>query len=419
MPEFRFRAIDAKGKVLSGTSSAADPGALAEILEGQGLFLMEAAETGGAASAAAAPAGGRAQAAFERLKAAWARRGGTSLKEIAFFTSQLSLMVRTALPLMESLDLLASQTPNPAFREILLEIARGVSEGLPMSAAFARHPQLFDSIYTSMLAAGEAGGQMDVMLDRLTSYLDFKVKMAQNVRSALVYPVVVITVAIAVVAFLAIFIMPTFAQVFAELNVELPLSTRIVIGVSAFVRSYWYVVLLAVGALYAAFRVWAKRERNARLLDKYKLRIPVVGELARNIAMTRLLRTKASLLESGVTILKALELSKEASGNYVFRDLMEQVTQDVQNGKGLSAGFAGSPFVPAAVVGMIATGERTGTLPEVINRVASYYEAETDAAIKNLFSAIEPFFILVLGVLVGGIAVSVMLPLLDLAQAIQ
>lgn len=419
MPEFQFRAIDHKGKLVSSASNAPTREDLADILHDQGLFLMEAREVLASRTAAGDAASPAKMQALARLRRAWLLRRDVNLKDVAFFTAQLALMMRTALPLLESMDILSNQAANPVFREILLDVANRVSEGEPLSIACARHPRAFDSVYTSLLAAGEASGEMVAMLDRLTAYLDFKVRLRQNLRSALVYPVAVLLTALAVVAFLIIFVLPTFTEIFAQLNIELPLPTRILIASGTAARRWWYLLLAGGAAAVWLFRKWAARPDHARRLDRLRLRLPIVGELTRNIVLTRVLRTMASLLESGVNILRSLDLAKAAAGNFVFSDLLESVTQDVREGKPLSKSLMRSPFVPAAVIGMIATGEQTGTLPQVINRVAGFFEDETNTAIKNLFSALEPLFILGLGFMVGGIAVSVLLPLLNVAQAIE
>jgi type IV pilus assembly protein PilC len=261
---------------------------------------------------------------------------------------------------------------------------------------------------------------MEVMLDRLSAYLDFKVRLDQKVRSALVYPVIVMLVAGAVIGFLVTFVLPTFADVFTQLNIDLPWPTRVLLASGGFVRQYWWAILLTLGAAGYALRAWVRAPRNAMRVDRMLLRIPLIGELARNIVLTRVLRTLGSLMESGVSILRSLELTQSAADNEVFRELLGKVGHDVKEGKVLSSSLAqGGALIPRVVIGMVATGERTGALPEIISRVAGFYEAETDAAVKNIFAAMEPLFIVVLGVMVGGIAVSVLLPMFDMASGIK
>jgi type IV pilus assembly protein PilC len=414
MPEFEFKAIDAGGKAVSGVSSAYNQEDLAQVLHGQGIFLMECVQLPPKAGSADAALAKRAR----RLKLP-VFHGRPAPKDIAFFTSQLAIMVRTSLPIMESLELLTVQTTNAAFKASLQDIERHVSEGMPISTAFERHPACFDKVYISLLAAGEASGKLDAMLARLASYLDFQLKLRQKVRSALLYPLIVIMTGILVVCFLVMFVLPTFKEIFAQLNVTLPLPTRLLFMLSDFLRAGWLLILGGAAAAWFSFRLWLRAPRNAVAFDRFVLRIPFLGELVRNIVLTRMLRTMGSLLDSGVSILRTLDLSKASADNHVFRELLENVTRSVREGNVLSRALAQSPHIPPAVIGMIATGERTGSLPEVIGRVSEFYEAQTDTAIKDLFTAMEPLFIVVLGVMVGGIAVSVLLPMFELARSIQ
>jgi type IV pilus assembly protein PilC len=423
MPNFQFKAIDAEGRITSGSSSAQSAANLAAILRGQGMFLMESEARDGAsapvASAVLSPARLLAPATASGISRLRSIGRGVSDKDLFLFTTQLTIMVRTSLPLIEALELLADQTPNPTFRNLILDIGRDVCEGKALSEAFGRHPDIFDKVYISLLAAGEAGGDLDGMLDRLTKYTGFRISFKQKIPSALLYPMMVIGIALCVIAFLILFVLPTFAEVFTQLAIPLPLPTRILMGGSALVREWWYVLLAAAGAAGVTFNIWVRNPGNARRFAEFQLRLPVVGELIRNIVLTRVLRTIGSLLEGGVTILRSLDLSKEAAANPIFHDLLKLVTEEVREGKVLSSSLAQSPHIPRVMIGMIGTGERTGTLPEVITRVSDYYEAETDASIKNLFAVMEPLFIVGLGIVVGGIAASVLLPMFDMARGIQ
>ncbi|MBI3289118.1 MAG: type II secretion system F family protein, partial [Elusimicrobia bacterium] len=373
MPEYEFKAVDVQGKFVSGVSSAQNRENLSQILQDQGLFLMETTEIGGGH-------GPSTQTTWlSRLSALMpARKVG--LKDVTFCTAQLAIMVRSSLPILESLEILSDQATNPAFRDVLRDVGKKVSQGLPLSGAFALYPKVFDQIYVSLLAAGEAGGDLDVMLDRIASHLDFNLRLNQKIQSALVYPVIVMLTAMAVVGFLVSFVLPTFADIFVQLHIELPWPTRALLYGGRLLREHWHVFMLGgVAAIWGAMR-WVKSPRNARTVDGLLLRLPLFGDLTRNIVLTRVLRTLGSLLESGITILHSLELSKAAAGNVIFHDLLEKVARDVKEGKILSASLARGPQIPKVVIGMIATGERTGTLPEVINRVAAFYESETDAS---------------------------------------
>ncbi len=409
MPQYQFKAINSEGKVSNGVSAAPSQEELARILGDQGLFLMESSLLG------------QTDAPETKKTAAPACKPGehVSLRELTLFTEQLSIMVRTALPIMEALEILAAQNANPDFKAMLLEIARSVRHGQPLSYAFARYPKVFDEVYISLLSSGEAGGQLDVMLERIAAHLDFQWQLKQKVQSALVYPTVVVLTAVSVVAFLVVFVIPTFLEVFTQFNIVLPLSTRALIFGSDLVRRWWYLLLPGAAGLWWYFSKWLTDPAHTRVIHVLQLRLPVVGELTRNIVMTRILMTLGSLAESGVPILKSLELSKAAAGNLVFKELIDKITDNVREGRGLAPALARSPYIPPAVTSMIAIGEKTGTLPEVLRKVARFYESQTDTSIKKLFAMMEPIFIIGLGLMVGGIAVSVLLPMFDLAGGLQ
>ncbi|MFA6584760.1 MAG: type II secretion system F family protein [Elusimicrobiaceae bacterium] len=415
MPEYQFKAIDANGNITKGAMTAESAEALTETLAGRNLFLMESRIVEIPVPVADKPVE-KAEAASVRV----ARPGDSvKLKEVTIFTTQLTVMVRSALPIIESLDMLTQQTKNPVFKNILEEISGSVRQGQPLSQAFGRYPKVFDEVYISLLASGEASGKLDVMLERLAEHLEFQMELKQKVRAALVYPTIVIMTAVLVVVFLILFVLPTFMEVFTQFNIALPLPTRILIFVSEQLRRWWYLILLAVGGGWWYLSEWLLDPLHIRLIHNAQIRLPILGDLVRNIVMTRILRTLGSLTESGVPIIKSLELAKNSAGNVVFGEIIDNIIRNVKEGRGIAPAFAESPFIPASVVGMINTGEKTGTLPEVVNKVADYYESETDSAIRNLFSVLEPLFILFLAFLVGGIAVSVLLPMFELARGIQ
>ncbi|TBR22532.1 type II secretion system F family protein [bacterium] len=416
MPRFRYQALDAKGSKTSGEADASDVKALSETLRGQGFFLVDAtAEKPSPEEAAAA-----AEPSAASLSAlAGARERTVPLEAVAMFTSQLAIMVRTALPLMESLTSLARQQGDPTFKAILLDIGRGVQHGSSLSQCCARYPKVFDEVYVSLLAAGEASGNMHTMLERLAAYLQFQRELRGKVRSAVLYPAIVVVTAFSVVAFLVLFIMPTFAEVFSQFELKLPLPTRALLGLSAHLRGAWYWYVGAAAALWGYAASWLSRPANVKSVHTFQLDLPVAGTLVRNIVLTRTLRTLAALVASGVPILKSLDMTKASAGNVVFHDLLVQVHLSASEGRGLASAFAKSPYFPELVANMVANAEKTGTLPETLAKMADYYESETDTAIKDLFSVMEPIFVVGLGLIVAGIAVAILLPIFELGNAIQ
>lgn len=416
MPKYRYKAIDAKGSVAKAEVEAPSVAELTERLAARGLFLMESKVVEEESSPGPQAVSAGETQGQERVATT---RDTVSLKEVSIFTAQWAVMVRTSLPILEALDMLAHQSENAVFRSILIDIWGSVRQGQPLSKAFGRYPKVFDDVYVSLLSSGEVSGKLDIMLERLSNYLEFQLELKEKIRSSLVYPTIVILTAVAVVAFLVIFVLPTFMEVFSQFDIKLPWPTQILIFVSEQVRHLWYLLLLALGGLWWYLSSWLLDPANTKMVHGLQIKLPIVGPLTRNIVMTRILRTLGSLTESGIPILKSLELAKAASGNLIFGELIDDIIADVREGRGLAGALGRSPYVPATVAGMVATGEKTGTLPEVLGKVAAYYESETDASIKNLFSALEPLFIVGLGLMVGGIAFSVLLPMFDLASGLQ
>ena len=404
MSLFSFRAVDAGGKYIEGEQAAADIPELTAALMARGLFLMEGAP---------ALAGDEATPLPPPLGKV---RGSVPLDAMAMFTTELSIMLRTGLPLLDCLDTLARQQAHRVFRPMLEEISHDVSDGMPMSSACARYPGAFDEVVVSLLESGEASGTMPLMLERIAGYLNFQREFRDKARSAMVYPVIVISTALGVVVFLVLFILPTFVEVFGQLDMQLPLPTRILLAVSAHLRTFGALYLLAAAGAGVLFRAWLADPANRRKADRLLLDMPIGGKLVRNIVMTRALRTLSALDGAGVPILRSLELTRTAAGNLVFHDVFTQVRECAATGQGIAKALGESPYVPGQVVNMIANAERTGTLPDVLDKVSAYYEQETDIELKNLFAALEPVLVLFLGLLVGTIAVCMLDPVFSLGQ---
>ncbi len=420
MPRYAYNALDGRGNSAPGTAEAADVGRLADQLKTQGLFLVDCRELEAEwkqarGASGAKPAAGVAAQAPKRYARADDR---VPVKDLATFTAQLTIMVRTAVPLLEALHTLTGQQSNPVLKSVLQDICAEVRHGKALSAACARYENVFDEVVISLLAAGETGGNMDGMLERISAHLEFKRSLDGKARSSMMYPCVVIGTSVAVVGFLVIFVLPTFADVFAQFNMELPLPTRVLLGLSAHIRGWWLAYVLVGGFAWGKARKWLADPARVELLDELKLRIPVVGTMTRNLVLTRVLRTLAALTAAGVPILKALELARNSAGNAVFKKLMDDVGRHASEGRGLSSALLQNRYFPEVVANMIANAERTGTLPEVLNKVADHYERETDSAIKDVFGLMEPVFVVFLGLMVGGIAISIMMPMFQLSSGV-
>ncbi len=414
MPQYVYKAMDKRGQVLTGSHKADNVDGLIEYLTDRGLFLIESQEPKAASAAEIALATAPGPIARQPKPADYVLP-----KKVALFTTELGIMVRTSLPIIEALDGLANQQTDLIFKAILFDISKSVQEGQTLSQAFSRYPKVFDDIYLSLLRAGESSGRLTQMLDCIVSYINFSIDLREKIRSALLYPVIVIMTSLAVVAFLVMFILPTFMDVFTQLGVELPLPTRILLGISSNTRRYWMFYVAGMFLCWWLFNQWLTNKHNIKVFDTFKLKLPIAGPVIRAISIVRMLRTLSALLSAGVPILRALELARDLAGNVVYRDLFNKVYQSASEGHGLSAPLRGNPFFPSSVVDMIANAEKTGTLPEVLDQVAAYYEKETDTTLKNLFAALEPLFVVFLGITVAGIAVSILLPIFQIGTAIQ
>ncbi|MDX1643822.1 MAG: type II secretion system F family protein [Thermoanaerobaculia bacterium] len=342
-----------------------------------------------------------------------------STKRLAVFTRQFSVMLDAGLPLVQCLEILGEQEENKAFRTMIQRVRQDVEQGSSLADAMARQPKAFDDLYVHMVAAGEAGGILDVILQRLANYIEKIVKLKSQVRSALIYPTAVITIAAGVVFIILKFVIPTFAQLFAGLGGEMPWITEVVVGTSRFVGRYFIWIILAIIALAIFLNRWHKTERGRRVIDNFLLRIPVIGMLLRKIAVARFCRTLSTLTSSGVPILDGLEITAKTAGNAVIEDAVLAVRKSVEEGKTVSEPLAETKVFPPMVVQMINVGEQTGALDQMLSKIADFYEEEVDTAVDGLMKLIEPVMIAILGVIIGVIVTSMYLPLYGVLSEIS
>jgi type IV pilus assembly protein PilC len=341
-----------------------------------------------------------------------------SAKRVAIFTRQFSVMLDAGLPLVQCLEILGEQEENKSFQGIIQNVRSDVEAGASLADAMRKHPKAFDDLYVNMIAAGEAGGILDVILQRLSTYIEKVVRLKNQVRSALIYPVTVIVIAALVVFIILRYVIPTFAQLFAGVGSEMPFLTRVVIGASNFVGRYSLFVFLLIGALWVFINRWHKTYRGRRILDGFLLKIPVIGMLLRKIAVARFCRTLATLTSSGVPILDGLEITAKTSGNAIIEDAIMAVRKSVEEGKTLSDPLAETKVFPPMVVQMINVGEQTGALDQMLSKIADFYEEEVDTAVAGLMKLIEPLMITVLGGIIGTIVAAMYLPLYSILTQI-
>lgn len=345
--------------------------------------------------------------------------GGIKSKDVAIFTRQFSVMIDAGLPLVQCLEILGSQQDNPNFSKVLLQVRQDVEGGASLADAMKKHPKVFDDLFTNMIAAGEAGGILDTILKRLATYIEKSVKLKSQVKSALVYPIAVISIAALVVGVILWKVIPTFAALFAGLGAQLPLPTRIVIALSNWtVRLMPFAVVGTVLGIYG-IKKYHDTYRGRRVLDNMMLKMPVLGMILRKIAVARFCRTLATLISSGVPILDGLEITAKTSGNAIVEDAIMATRKSVEGGQSLAGPLKQTDVFPPMVVQMISVGEQTGALDNMLAKIADFYEDEVDTAVANLMTLMEPILILFLGTVVGGIVISMYLPIFSLINQLS
>jgi type IV pilus assembly protein PilC len=343
---------------------------------------------------------------------------GIGAKRIAIFTRQFSVMLDAGLPLVQCLEILGEQEENRVFKAIITQVRTDVEAGASLADSMRKHPKAFDNLYTNMVAAGEAGGILDVILQRLSTYIEKAVRLNSQVKSALIYPVAIIVIAILVVTVILWKVIPVFAQLFAGLGGELPPLTQMVINASNFLGNYFPLIAIVIAFGVVAIRKWHETPHGRRILDGLLLKIPIIGMLLRKIAVARFCRTLATLTSSGVPILDGLEITAKTSGNAIIEDAVMAVRKNVEEGKTVSEPLAQTKVFPAMVVQMINVGEQTGALDQMLSKIADFYEEEVDLAVAGLMKLIEPIMISILGVIIGTIVTAMYLPLYQVLSKI-
>jgi type IV pilus assembly protein PilC len=347
--------------------------------------------------------------------------GGKSIKQkdIAVFTRQLATMMKAGVPLIQSFDIVARGSSNPKMTRLLTDIRSDVETGTSLSASFRKHPLYFDALYCNLVEAGEAGGILEALLDRLAIYQEKTMALKNKIKSALIYPVAVLVVAFVVLAIIMIFVIPAFKDVFSSFGANLPAPTLFVIGLSEVFVKYWYLIFGVIGGGgYFFFESWKRSVRMQKAMDRLLLRVPVFGDLVNKSCIARWTRTLSTMFAAGVPLVEALDSVGGASGNAVFQEATEQIQKDVSTGSALTTSMQTTGVFPTMVIQMCAIGEESGALDQMLGKAAEFYEDEVDEAVKGLSSLMEPFIIVILGTLIGGIVVSMYLPIFKLGQVV-
>jgi type IV pilus assembly protein PilC len=345
--------------------------------------------------------------------------GSVSTKEMAIFTRQFATMISAGLPLVQCLDILAAQTANPAFARVIADVTREVEAGSTLADALGKHKRTFDDLFRNMIQAGEAGGILDDILLRLAQYIEKADALKRKIQGAMIYPAVVLCVALGATAFMLIFIIPTFAKMFTDFGGELPLPTAIVLQMSNLLRAWWWALVAVIVGSVIGIQKWYKTDLGQKKIDQFLLKMPVLGDVLLKGSVARFTRTLGTLISSGVPILSGLEITARTSGNRVISDAILQARAAIREGETVGAPLKASNVFPPMVVQMISVGEQTGALDEMLTKIAVFYEAEVDQAVENLTSVIEPIMIVLMGGIVGGMVVAMYLPMFKLISVVS
>jgi type IV pilus assembly protein PilC len=400
MPAFVWKGKTRDGKVVSGERNAENKEAVMALLRRDQILVSSVKEKG-------------KEIALPKLG------GGVPAKDLAIFTRQFSVMIDAGLPLVQCLEILGGQQENKNFAKILQQTRMDVEGGSSLADAMRKHPKAFDDLFVNMIAAGEAGGILDTILKRLATYIEKAVKLKAQVKGAMVYPVAVISIAGIVVAVILWKVIPTFASMFEGLGAQLPLPTRIVIAMSNWFVRLLPFLIIAIVLFVVLFRRYYATYGGRRQVDRMILKLPILGTIMQKIAVARFCRTLSTLISSGVPILDGLEITARTSGNAIIEDAIMMVRKAVESGLTVAQPLKESGVFPPMVVQMIGVGEQTGALDAMLSKIADFYEEEVDQAVANLLTLMEPVMILFLGVTVGGIVISMYLPLFDLISKLS
>jgi type IV pilus assembly protein PilC len=422
MPQFQFTAADAKGEQMSGTIESTSEAEAIQQLRSQGYYPLQVVEAGkGKLAAKKGAKKGKPVAGKKKEKSSVG--GRIKPKLLMIFTRQLATLIDSGLPLLRGLTVLAKQEPNPVLKGTITALADSVQSGSTFSESLAQHPKIFNKLYVNMVKAGELGGVLEVVLVRLAEYQEKAHKLKNKIVSAMVYPVIVMFIAVAILVFLMLFIVPKFEAMFAELgNAQLPMISRVVFGTSKFFLNasvgpipnvVWVFAFFGLVGFFA--NMWGKTKKGRRTIDSLKLKLPIFGDIQRKSAIARFSRTLGTLVTSGVPILQALNITRDTAGNVVVSDAIEKVHEAVKEGESIVTPLqsAGNVF-PSMVISMVDVGEETGQLPEMLLKVADVYDDEVDNAVTALTSILEPIMIVILALVVGAVVFALFLPLIKI-----
>lgn len=402
---YEYRARDKTGAVHAGQMVASSPTAVAGTLREMGYIPLRIEE--------------KKVTALQREVRIPGFKKKVKIKEIAIFSRQLSTMVNSGLTLIRALTILDEQTENAVLKEVIADVRTRVEQGSALSAALENHPDVFDHLYVSMIRAGEVGGALDETLVRLADTLEASVRLRSKVKSAMAYPIVVLTLIVLIVTGMLVFVVPIFKNMYADFGGTLPVPTLVLINISGFITSLWWLFGGALVGGVVAFRRWKKTEAGRASWDRFKVRMPVFGKLVQKVAISRFARTFSVLSRTGVPVLQALDIVGSTSGNWLVAEATADIQASVKRGESLVSPLHHHDIFPPMVTHMMSVGEETGALDTMLSKVADFYDNEVDDTVNALTSLIEPLLIVVMGVVVGGILISLYLPMFNIASLIK
>jgi len=403
MPLFGYEAVDNKGRTLKGAMEADSEQLVLAKLHEQGLHVVRVEQ----------------QREKTKLFGGFGKPKKPKLQALVVFTRQFATMIDAGIPILRCLDILHTQTKDAALKNALDSVRKDVKSGMALNEAMEKHPLVFSDLFVNMIRAAEVAGILDQILDRLATFLEKDLEVRQKIKSAMMYPVMVLVFSFLVLVALFMFVLPKFKEIFASMNVEMPAMTKFLFSASDFLIGYWWALAgLAIGMVFV-LKAYIRKPKGKYQYDWLKLRFPIFGELVLKLAVARFARTLGVLVSSGVPLMRTLEIVGQTSGNQVLAHAIEGTRQSIREGQPLSAPFAATGLFPAMVIHMMDIGEESGRLSEMMVKIADFYEQEVDATIKGLTSMIEPLLIVFLGGVVGFIAISIMMPMFKLINAIQ
>jgi type IV pilus assembly protein PilC len=396
MPEFNWEGTNRAGRMMSGKISAKKKAEAQELLTQRGVNVTKIKGKG-----------------FD-IQTFGVIGTGVKEKELATFTRQFAVMINAGLPLVKCLQILSQQQDNKIFAEIIEDVTADVEKGGTLADALGQHNKVFSDLYVNMVAAGEQGGILDTILDRLSIHLEKSTALKSKIKTAMMYPVVVLMVVVLVVMALLLFVIPIFEQMFADMGGELPGPTQFVVGLSEFVQKNIILILIGFAAIITGYKMYYKTKNGEKVIDAIKLKLPIVGIMLRKMAIARFSRTLGTLISSGVSILDGLSITSKTSGNRVVADAIMEARTSISGGENISNPLQASGVFPGMVTQMIAVGEETGGIDTMLMKIADFYEQEVDTSVAGLTAVLEPVMIVILGGIVGGIVIAMYLPIFDL-----